>query len=317
MKVFTRLRGWKVSTPLALGSFAACVSDGGSTSSLIDRGSCDVLIECAASLAPEVRDEYEQTYGAGGVCWQSGPNAWAGCRDFCSTTLDSLNLAAMATGDSCGTCTVDANCGEFGAGATCENGFCAGGSGSNADEDSGEGEGDGDGESEGDGDGDGGMEATYLFALEMNLGPDLPLQFVATFDLTPTPDGGAIANVSLQPLSLGQGQTTSPREFIGPPFEYSDIVIDADGSYEIDMGSVMISGEANPVTGSDLVATFLVDGVVVDADAMCGEVDGQMTIPLEFDLGGSTYAAVRLADDGSNPATLPVEFPYRCDMLGN
>lgn len=36
-----------------------------------------------------------------------------------------------------------------------------------------------------------------------------------------------------------------------------------------------------------------------------------------FDLAGSNFAAVRIADDGSSPGTLPVEFPYRCDMLRN
>jgi hypothetical protein len=39
--------------------------------------------------------------------------------------------------------------------------------------------------------------------------------------------------------------------------------------------------------------------------------------PLEYDLAGSTFGAMRLADDGSDPMTLPAypDFPYKCDHL--
>jgi hypothetical protein len=93
-----------------------------------------VLIECAASLAPESRDEYEQAYGPNGSCWLNGPSAWAACRDFCTSTLEALNLVAMVTGDSCGTCSVDTDCSEYGFGASCVDGLCTAGSGSEGSE---------------------------------------------------------------------------------------------------------------------------------------------------------------------------------------
>lgn len=37
----------------------ACNNDKGGGLDLIDRGSCDVLSECAASLAPESHNDYE------------------------------------------------------------------------------------------------------------------------------------------------------------------------------------------------------------------------------------------------------------------
>lgn len=93
---------------------------------LVDHGACDALIDCAANLAPESRDEYEQAYGTVGTCWAGGPGQWQACRDSCEMTLDALNLVAMTTGGaSCGTCSVDADC--SGEGATCEGGFCVGG----------------------------------------------------------------------------------------------------------------------------------------------------------------------------------------------
>lgn len=50
-------------------------------------------------------------------------------------------------------------------------------------------------------------------------------------------------------------------------------------------------------------------------DALCGDVTGMLTSPLQYDLAGSTFAAIRLADDGSDPATLPTTFPYRCNQI--
>ena len=160
------------------------------------------------------------------------------------------------------------------------------------------------------------ISGTYLFALETSLGPDLPLQFATTVAMEFTDDGGAIADFTFQPLSLNQGETLAPREYIGDPLVYNDIVIDPNGNYTIDMGTVMVTGMANPVTGSDIVATLQVAGEVVDVNTMCGELTGDLTSPLEFDLDGSTFAATRLADDGSDPATLPTTFPYKCSQIG-
>lgn len=133
-----RSHGPKFVFALALGIFGGCLGDGGGPTPLIDYGSCPALIECAANLAPAARDEYEQAYGPFGTCW-SNVSSWSACRDFCRTTLEALNLVAMATGDSCGTCSTDAECASFGLGAHCDNGLCAGGSGSNADGETGEG----------------------------------------------------------------------------------------------------------------------------------------------------------------------------------
>jgi hypothetical protein len=160
------------------------------------------------------------------------------------------------------------------------------------------------------------ITGTFLFALETSLGPDTPLQFATTVAMEFTDDGGAIAEFSFQPLSLEVGATTTPRQFVGDPLVYPDIVISPEGEYEIDMGTVMVTGEANPVTGSDIVATLQVLGEIRDANTMCGQLTGDVTSPLEFDLTGSTFAAVRLADDGSNPETLPLEFPYKCSQIG-
>jgi hypothetical protein len=121
--------GWRTLALSALGFvLVACGRSGdGSGGGLVDRGVCDVLIECAATLAPGVHAEYEAAYGPQGSCWLSGSNAWAGCRDACSLTLDTLNLVGQATGMTCGSCMTDDDCASFGVGAMCSNGVCVGG----------------------------------------------------------------------------------------------------------------------------------------------------------------------------------------------
>jgi hypothetical protein len=108
-------------------------------------GSCNVLIACAASLAPEVRDEYRQAYGQGGSCWKPGVDSWPGCRAACVQTLSTLNALAEPA-ETCGTCSTDLDCIKFGGNAYCDGGLCAGGLSDavQGEEASGDGDGDGD-----------------------------------------------------------------------------------------------------------------------------------------------------------------------------
>ncbi|MCA9699577.1 MAG: hypothetical protein KC431_18770, partial [Myxococcales bacterium] len=160
------------------------------------------------------------------------------------------------------------------------------------------------------------MTGTYLFALVTTLDPEAPLEFVTTVTMTVADDGmSALADFNFQPLSLNVGSKVEPREFVGDSLTYEAIPIDANGQFEIDMGTVQVTGAANPITGSDIEATLVVSGGIVHASAFCGELSGAVTSPLQYDLANSTWGAIKLADDGSNPATLPPEFPYRCDMV--
>ncbi|MFV8750402.1 hypothetical protein ACNOYE_07610 [Nannocystaceae bacterium ST9] len=162
------------------------------------------------------------------------------------------------------------------------------------------------------------MSGTYLLALETALGPDTPLEFITTIDMMVAEDGmSATATFVFQPLSLDMGSQVAPREFVGEPLTFDNVTFDAEGNYTIDMGEVMVTGAANPVTGSDIVATLVIDGHIVHINALCGGITGMLTSPLQADLAGSTFGMLRLAegDDGSDPATLPTMFPYQCDQV--
>jgi hypothetical protein len=151
------------------------------------------------------------------------------------------------------------------------------------------------------------ISGDFLLAVSTIIAPDLPLQFVATNKTTTDEDGNTLLDVCLQPLSLAPGKVNTPREPIGDPLCYEDLLI-ADGKFEIDAGVVMVTGMANPVTGGDIVASLKMVGTVIDADLYCGSIEGEVMMPLMSPLAGSTFAAVRLAD----PAELPVDVTKNC-----
>lgn len=164
------------------------------------------------------------------------------------------------------------------------------------------------------------MSGIYLLALETSLGPDTPLQFITTVEETLNADGSGVANFHFLPLSLAVGSQTDPRmcdACMDGGLIFNDIPISAAGEFTLDMGVVSVCGASNPVTGSDIVASLVLEGHIVHADAMCGEISGMLMMPLEYDLAGSPFAMLRLADDGCDPATLPGmgEFPYKCSQV--
>jgi hypothetical protein len=150
------------------------------------------------------------------------------------------------------------------------------------------------------------VSGTFLFAIAPILNPATPLQFIATNTLVIAPDGsGATLDMVLQPLSLNVGSTTEPREPVGEPIELLGIPVDASGAFVLESlgGPVMVTGEANPITGSDIVADISLMGAIQSEDLMCGAAGGQVTSPLVADLAGSTFGSQRIED--TDPASLP------------
>lgn len=138
------------------------------------------------------------------------------------------------------------------------------------------------------------VNGEFLLALAAVILPATPLQFAATVTFTPTPDGGTIEMI-LQPLSLEVGATTMPRLPVGEALTIGPVPVNAGGSFELPiMEPVTVTGAANPITGADIVATLNLSGSIQSADLFCGTVTGAVTEPLDLDLMGSTFAAVRI-----------------------
>jgi hypothetical protein len=125
----------------------------------------------------------------------------------------------------------------------------------------------------------------FLLAIDTVINPGLPLQYRVETKATVTD-----IELVLQPLSLNQGETILPREPVGEALVASAIPV-VDGAFEIDLGEVMIPGEANPITGSDIVAEVVLHGMFVSPDAYCGTVTGTVIAPIQAPLDGSTFGA--------------------------
>lgn len=134
------------------------------------------------------------------------------------------------------------------------------------------------------------ISGSHLLVISTTLAPDLPLQYDVTVVQTAN-GGGALLDISMQPLTLDVGSTTTPRLPLGAPLVFDDVAVAADGTFSIDVGQLDIDGLTNPVTGSDATAQNVVlDGQLVSDDSWCGTVTGDLTVPLMFDLGGTTFA---------------------------
>ncbi|MFY0534913.1 hypothetical protein [Nannocystis pusilla] len=146
----------------------------------------------------------------------------------------------------------------------------------------------------------------YLFAVSTVLAPAQPFQFIATNELVGAP-GQQTMRTALQPLRLDQGKVTTPRTPIGEPLVFAGIPV-VDGIFKVDLGVVMISGAANPITGSEITAQLALVGEFVGPDFYCGTVAGELMSPVMANLDGSTFAAVRIDD----PSDLPLDVTLDC-----
>jgi hypothetical protein len=138
------------------------------------------------------------------------------------------------------------------------------------------------------------INGTFLLALAAVIAAEYPLQFYTTVTFVPSPDGGMVT-LDLQPLSLDPQTTTTPRQPVGELLTVGPVPVNAGGSFELPiLEPVMVTGAANPITGSDIVATLNLSASIQSEDIFCGTVTGMVTSPLELDLTGSTFAAVRV-----------------------
>jgi len=149
------------------------------------------------------------------------------------------------------------------------------------------------------------INGTFLFALASFLDPEKPLQFFTTVTFEETAEGG-IAQMSLQPLSLDMGATTTPRQPVGDPLEIPDVQIALDGSFMITIDEmVTLPGASNPITQSDIVtSTLILTGSIQSADLFCGTVDGMVEMPIATPLTGSTFGAERVTGLDALPTTI-------------
>lgn len=141
------------------------------------------------------------------------------------------------------------------------------------------------------------LDGDFLFSLSAKLKPKKAIAFL--MKVTTTDDAGQLMmGLEATPLSGTDHVTPVGDPLVIPPFP-----VNADGTFEASLGTLTVSGAANTITpGSDIVATVNLQGQLCDnsPDFICGTVTGQVTVPIMYDLAGSTFTMQR-ATGGTLP----------------
>ncbi|WP_437810854.1 hypothetical protein [Sorangium sp. So ce1078] len=143
------------------------------------------------------------------------------------------------------------------------------------------------------------MDGDFFFNLSAYLLPQSPIVFVASLT-TEASDGGLSFSVTFQPLEAADRRTPT-----GAPVDVGPYEVSADGTFSADLPTIIVPGNANPISGSELEATITLTGTLcAPADFVCGEVTGTTTRPVPLNLEGSTFAMERITDPSSYPAAV-------------
>lgn len=143
--------------------------------------------------------------------------------------------------------------------------------------------------------GDVDFSGVYFLAVSTDISPGVPLLFGTTVEVA---EDGETVNMTFQPLvadRLFGVPKPNAREPVGDAIVVNDIPLD-DGTFVADMGEVTVDGEANPITGTNILAIIILHGNVLSEDLFCGTVGGRVLEPVDQELLASTFSSVRSED---------------------
>ncbi len=145
---------------------------------------------------------------------------------------------------------------------------------------------------------EGEADGVYLFALSATINEFKAFALDAT--LTTSGSDPLLVDMTLQPLAK-EDQTTP----VGDPISFTGLEVNADGTFEWDLGAITLINAANPISAFDVESTLILSGVFCGGEEgiafVCGDVNGIVTAPLNmFDLVGSTFTMQRY--EGEKPA---------------
>ena len=154
---------------------------------------------------------------------------------------------------------------------------------------------------------------TFFFSFSTVVDFEKPIFFEATVEEFDT--DAQTFNLTLQALKTDLELDDTPRAdaraYTGDPIVVENIIYADDGTFVADLGTVTMSGDANGITGRDIVADIVLKGRVDSEDFFCGSVEGDVTFPVPIALAGSTFGATRTlsSEIGSVPADSPMACP--------
>ncbi len=132
---------------------------------------------------------------------------------------------------------------------------------------------------------------TYFVTVDTSIAPGTPLLFEGQF-VVDTSAEPKTAQLTLIPLTVeGANPIEDLPDRDGDSPVISPVVpIDDEGKFEMDLGTVIVTGLANSVSGSEIEAALAIQGQILGGDFVCGTVTGDLIRPSAFDLVGSTFS---------------------------
>ena len=147
------------------------------------------------------------------------------------------------------------------------------------------------------------VTGTWFMALSATISREKPIYF----ELVVTESGDDTYTMSFQPLSTDfeidlETFEETPRENnrapVGEPTIVEGVEVNPDdSSFDFIVTTLEITGEANPISGSDITGEDVgLTGTFVDSTFGCGEASGAVVATTTVPLNGSTMALVRSDD---------------------
>ena len=136
---------------------------------------------------------------------------------------------------------------------------------------------------------------TYFVSVNTNLAPGTPLLFEGEFVVDTTVEPKT-AQLTLVPLTVEGADPIEdlPDRDGDSPVVSPVVPIDDEGKFEMELGTVIVTGLANAVSGSEIEAVLAIQGQILGGSFVCGTVTGDLIRPSAFDLGngggGSTFS---------------------------
>ncbi|WP_437997456.1 hypothetical protein WMF26_42880 [Sorangium sp. So ce185] len=145
----------------------------------------------------------------------------------------------------------------------------------------------------------GAVDGEFFFNLSARVSPRTPIVFVADLT-TEASDDGLSFSMTFQPLEAADRRTPT-----GPSVDVGPFALSEDGTFAAELPTIVVPGNANPISGGELEATITLSGTLcAPADFVCGAVTGTVARPISLDLKGSTFAMERITDPSSYPAAV-------------
>ncbi|MFO0749950.1 MAG: hypothetical protein U1F43_30420 [Myxococcota bacterium] len=141
------------------------------------------------------------------------------------------------------------------------------------------------------------LSGRYLFGAAVALDPSKPIRFDSTFTVDSSSDPWQLT-VTLHSLTVTEGTP------VGETFQATSPVA-SDGTFALDFGTIVVPGAADPLVPADVTTTLVVKGCTSTPVFACGNLEGDISKPVQQTLTGSTWALVT-APAGTEPGTLPV-----------